>query len=337
MKLAIGSRIQQGPWGGGNRFAQALTDAAIAAGWQVRADLQGDPDVILLTDPRPRNPGASFTQREIFRHLVAGGRGVVIHRINECDERKGTRWMNRRLRIGNYVADHTVFVGSWLKELTVWRRESSSSIILNGADRSVFHPMGFQPWDGVGPLRLVTHHWGANWMKGFDIYARLDAMLDDVHWRGRIAFTYVGNLPAGFAFRHATHIAPLNGHALAEELKRHHGYITASLNEPGGNHQNEGAACGLPLLYRRSGCMPEYCEGFGVAFDADDFPAQLEHYLAAYPQLVSRMAAWPHTADRMTRDWLTLLSELITQDREILARRRLWRDPLTALATQWPL
>ena len=64
--------------------------------------------------------------------------------------------------------------------------------------------------------------------------------------------------------------------ALAAELKRHHAYVTGSMNEPGGNHQNEGALCGLPLLYRRSGCMPEYCAGFGIDFaGVDEVPAAL--------------------------------------------------------------
>lgn len=337
MRLAIGSRIQDGPWGGGNRFAQALGDAACDAGWDVRSDLSGDPDVILLTDPRPRNPGASFTQRDIFRHLLSGATGVVVHRINECDERKGTRWMNARLRIGNYVADHTVFVGSWLKDLAVWRRETPASVILNGADPAVFHPEGFKPWSGHGPLRLVTHHWGANWMKGFDIYSRLDAMLDEAPWRARLAFTYVGNLPPGFTFRNVTHVPPLNGEALANELRRHHGYITASINEPGGNHQNEGAACGLPLLYRRSGCMPEYCEGFGVSFDAADFEARLSEYFDAYPDLVGKMPQWPHVSRRMTGQWLALLSELASKKADMRAARGLWRDPVAAIATQWPV
>ena len=39
------------------------------------------------------------------------------------------------------------------------------------------------------------------------------------------------------------------------------------MNEPGGNHQNEAINCGLPVLYKDSGCMKEYCDGFGICFD----------------------------------------------------------------------
>ena len=40
---------------------------------------------------------------------------------------------------------------------------------------------------------------------------------------------------------------------LANELKKHDIYITASENEPSGNHHMEGALCGLPILYKDSG------------------------------------------------------------------------------------
>ena len=64
-------------------------------------------------------------------------------------------------------------------------------------------------------------------------------------------FTYVGNLPKGFSFKNSNYIKPLHSKNLATELKKHHVYLTASINEPGGNHQNEAALCGLPLLYRK--------------------------------------------------------------------------------------
>ena len=37
------------------------------------------------------------------------------------------------------------------------------------------------------------------------------------------------------------------------ELKKHDIYITASENEPSGNHHMEGALCGLPILFKDSG------------------------------------------------------------------------------------
>lgn len=53
MKVAIGYHVQDGPWGGGNRFAKALAKALEARGDKVVFDLADpDIDIIVLTDPR---------------------------------------------------------------------------------------------------------------------------------------------------------------------------------------------------------------------------------------------------------------------------------------------
>jgi hypothetical protein len=340
MKVAIGYRLQPGPWGGGNRFVSALSEALVQAGHRVVFDLtEADIDIILLMDPRSRLPLFSFGAGAILRYLAfRNPRAIVIHRVNECDERKNTRHMNTLLTRANYCADHTVFVGSWLRDLPAWRAAVpvESSVILNGADSRIFNPQGFIPWTGTKPLKLVTHHWGGNWMKGFDIYTRLDAMLADDAWRERIRFTYVGNLPKGFRFRHAHHVEPLTGQALADELRSHHAYITASINEPGGNHQIEGALCGLPLLYRESGCLPEYCSGFGVPFSPETFEAALNRLMSDYIELAERMGDYPHTAERMTAEWLNLLETLFSRREDYAKQRNVFRSPWLFARNQIP-
>ncbi len=342
MKVAVGQRAQSGPWGGGNRFVAALVEVLRERGHQVVHDLaDGDIDVILMTDPRVRSPNVCFGAGAILRYLaMRNPNAIVVHRINECDERKNERFINHRLVRANYAADATVFVGEWLTRLPVWREHLRSPwfVVRNGADTRLFNAAHFRAWSGKGPLKLVTHHWGFHPMKGFDIYQRLDRMLAEPQWRERIAFTYVGNLPKGFSFAHARYVEPLNGEALAAELSSHHAYVTGSINEPGGNHQNEGALCGLPLLYRQSGCLPEYCDGFGVPFTGvDDFEPALTRLIGDYPSLAARMKDYPHTAVRMTREWIALLEALLAERADLVGRRRLWRAPLTVLANQLPV
>lgn len=339
MKIAINTRPHAGPWGGGNRFVVAINEALAAGGHEAVTTLDSDVDAVVIVDPRARNPLVTFTAGAVLRHLAfRNPRTVVVHRINECDERKGTSHMNRRLRLANYAADHTVFIARWLRDLGVWRRETTESVIHNGADRRVFNPDGFEPWSGTGPLRLVTHHWGAHELKGFDVYRRLDALVADPRWIGRIEFTYVGNLPASAGLRNTRVVAPLDGDALASELRRHHGYITASLNEPGGMHHVEGSLCGLPLLYRRSGALPEYCGPFGIEFEgAHDVEAALERYVSSYNALVGRMSSYPYDAELTCRRWIELLSGLVARRDEIAARRKLWRHPAAFMLGQLPL
>ena len=339
MKVAIGYHIQSGPWGGGNAFARSLSDALVARGDQVVCTLD-DPDIdlILLTDPRGRSPQISFHAGTILRYLLTtNANAVVVHRINECDERKGTRNMNRLLRRANYVADHTVFIATWLKDLDVWCGESSSSMILNGADTNTFNDTCYRPWGGDEPLRLVTHHWGGNKLKGADVYEALDCMLNEPEWRGRLEFTYVGNIPAGVTLRNTRHVAPLNGMPLAREISSHHVYLTASVNEPAGMHHIEGALCGLPLLYRASGALPEYCSGYGIGFDdVDGFKNVLERMMSEYSRYRGAMPSYKNTARRMCQGYLSLFDELVAKRTTIVTRRQLWRDPWLLLRNQIP-
>ena len=333
MKIAIGYQLQNGPWGGGNQFARSLAQALVERGDSVRYDLNdNDIDIILLTDPRWRSPSVSFGAGAIVRYLVRRNpNALVVHRINECDERKGTRNMNRLLRWANYGVDHTVFIASWLKDLDVWRRSSANSVILNGGDASVFRQSLNMPWDGSQKLKLVTHHWGGNHMKGFDVYARLDQLLAEPQWRERIEFTYIGNLPAGYRFQRANYLSPLSGEQLARELATHHAYITASVNEPAGMHHIEGALSGLPILYRNSGALPEYCGSFGIEFFGDDFLPALEAMFMRYGDLKQAMPAYPHTSARMCSGYIDVFDSKLADRQQLLACRRLWRTPMAAI------
>ena len=112
----------------------------------------------------------------------------------------------------------------------------------------------------------------------------------DPAWRDASRFTYVGNLPKGFAFKNSRYVPPLDGEALAAELRSHHVYVTGSQNEPGGNHQNEGALCGLPLIYRTSGCLPEYCRASACRSPGRSILVEaLERMMREYPRLVAEM------------------------------------------------
>lgn len=340
MIVAFNQRIHDGPWGGGNRFAAALRDALLARGDRVVFDLDHDDiDIILMIDPRPRNPLLTFTPGAVLRHrLLRNSRHLVVHRINECDERKGTRNINRRLKAANAVADHTVFIGSWLKSLDLWQKGGESCVILNGADPRLFFPSGSE--DALvpsGKLRLVTHHWGGHRNKGLDVYRRLDDLLADPVWRDRLEFTYIGNLPSDAGFARTRVIPPLDGQALASELRSHHLYVTASINEPAGMHHIEGALSGLPLLYRNSGALPEYCAAFGEMFEGPtDVASALERLIVRYPQAKRLMSSYPWTTERMTDAYLRLFDSLCERREELAGLRSVKSKLRDLLLTQLP-
>jgi hypothetical protein len=129
----------------------------------------------------------------------------------------------------------------------------------------------------------------------------------------------------------------MDAEALAGELRAHHVYITGSINEPAGLHHIEGALCGLPILYRRSGGLPEYCDGFGIAFDGpEDVEAAMGRMLAEYHRWRATLMAYGHLENRMTQAYLDLFEKLFARRDQIAAARRPWRNPFLVLLNQIP-
>jgi hypothetical protein len=124
---------------------------------------------------------------------------------------------------------------------------------------------------------------------------------------------------------------------LAKELSNNHGYITASINEPGGNHQNEGALCGLPLLYRFSGCMPEYCNGYGVSFNESNFVDKLNEFYESYEVFSKQMSHYPHTASVMTANYLKYFNFLLENKKRIVSERDLKKNLINLYRLYFPI
>ena len=330
MKIALGFKILDGSWGGGNQFINSLYRDAKARGYKVTNSLDDkDIDIILFTDPRYFNKGVAFGSLDILYYLLFKNKNaIVVHRINECDERKNTNHMNSFLRWSNYFADHTVYISSWLKTLNLSQQKKPYSIILNGADDINFNDKENQIWSKKEPLRVVTHHWSPNIMKGLDVYKKLDRLLSSDDWRKKIEFTYIGNLPSGFNFQNTKVVKPISGKNLGKELSKHHVYITASNNEPAGMHHIEGALSGLPIIYKNSGALPEYCKNYGVCFSNLEFIPALEKMMANYSIYKSNLRNYSNTANKMSENYFDLFENLLKMRNEIVLKRRIFRSPI---------
>jgi len=266
-------------WGGGNQFAYVMAQYLAQQGHKVVFDLHDDVDVILLVEGYAASR-ATFFVSDVRSYLTSHPDTLVVHRVNECDQRKGTQDVDAALRETNRVAHRTVFISRWLKEYHSWDAPEQY-VITNGCDEHIFHPgIG---WDGLPSFQLVTHHWSPNWNKGFHAYLAIDeaialGVLPDV------TLTVIGQWPKECNWRAARLVPPLWGKPLADELRQHHAYITASLWEPCGMHHIEAASCGLPIAYHRNGGgIVEMCSRYGVEFE--------DNPVATVQQLRSRYTA----------------------------------------------
>ena len=326
MKVSIGTKIKDGPWGGGNLFAINLKNYLEKNNYEVVYNLEDDDiDIILLTEPRRTSESSMFTHIDILKYRQFVNQDViVVHRINECDERKKTNFVNRYLIEANKSADSTVFVSSWLKNLFIQQglECDNISVIMSGANNQIFHSSKSKEKENNKHLKIVTHHWGANWNKGFEIYKQLDELLNLEEYKTKFSFTYIGNLPPKFKFKNTNVIQPLSGIELANEIRKNDFYLTASLNEPSGNHHIEGAQCGLPLLYINSGGIPEYCNNFGIMFDDNNFEEKLNEMFQDFTKYKKMIKSYPFNSETMSEEYLKLFISLANEKNKIIENRK---------------
>lgn len=246
----------RGPWGGSNQFVKQMQELLLKRGYDVRFDLARKPDVLVIVDPRKslnKQLGLDEVREFKERHPDV----AVLHRINECDLRKSTDFMDDLLEQVNEYADHTVFISEWLRQYHTERwfdSDKPHSVIYNGADPSMFYPARVKREISSArqSLRIVTHHWAPAYSKGYDVYERLDRMIAEGELEG-VTLRIIGRWPPEIRWRTAEVFGPLHGHELAERLRECDAYINASRWEPCGMSQVEGIQCGLPLIYHRDG------------------------------------------------------------------------------------
>jgi glycosyltransferase involved in cell wall biosynthesis len=316
MKVSIGSRIVEGPWGGGNLFAINLRDYLVKHGHEVIFDLSDkDIDLILLTDPRSKKESSStFNHIDILNYKTLINPNVsVVQRINECDERKNTDNINQLYLEASNISDRVIFVSSWLRDIytNLGLNKNKTSVILAGANKNIFNDDNFLLWDGKEKLKIVTHHWSSHRNKGFQTYEELDNLLLNNKWKNQIEFSYIGNLSSEYPLPNTKVSKPLHDIELAKELKKNHVYITASENEPSGNHHIEAAQCGLPLIYLDSGGIPEYCKGYGVKLE--QLEKSLEIMQKNYLEYKEALKRYPFSSDLMCREFLNIFETLLKE------------------------
>jgi glycosyltransferase involved in cell wall biosynthesis len=277
VKIYISRQAVTGPWGGGNRWLRAFLAACYAEGWRIACSV-ADADVAFIAAVKqgsPVEPGAVQVATD------AQKRGIpCIFRVNDCDARKGTDDVDRDVRLAAGRCAHIVYVSRWLAAYAAAHgvASRSSSIIINGVDRTVFDPTLYQHRSlSDSRLRIVTHHWSDNRLKGALWYEALDSLSSD----GTIVLTYVGRHACKFSDRTIV-VPPCDGHLLATTLACNDVYVSGSTYDPGPNHILEAAALGMPMIVAANGggCV-EFAAPAPAVHDADELVSVLRHGGAA--------------------------------------------------------
>lgn len=311
--VAISMVPTRSPWGGSSPFVWQLHQILRRRGCVVQYHLRGRVDLVVIIDPRDDHPAKRFGLKDLVPFRKQHPDVPVLHRINECDQRKGTNDMDEWLRRTSEHVDYTVFIAEWLRDYFAERwfdLARPHCCIYNGADPAIYHPFGSRlPREGE-PVRIVTHHWSDNPLKGFDVYEQVDHLIAEGGLPG-FSLRVIGRWPKSIRWRSAELFGPMTGRPLADKLRECHIYLTASRWEPCGMHHVEGAQCGLPLVYHEDGGgIVEAGRKYGLGYRGDPSGA-LKAVAEQLPEYRRRVLSAMPSGDRMAVEYAEVCTMLL--------------------------
>ena len=237
----------------------------------------------------------------------------ILYRVNENDIKR-----EKSIGIENWIyktffqVNHIVFVSHWLQEYYIKKYKlklKNVSHILNGIDTSIFYPLKNKELDVTKKIKIVTHHYSDNYLKGFHIYNELDKILPHSDFE----FTFVGNYNPEYQPKNINVLPCHSGSELAQILREQDIYLTATQNEPGAMHYLEGMSCGLPVLYcEGGGGVKEICQNVGEEFqDIPSFLNKLNLIIENYEEYRGKIDYNFISSKRCCEDYLNLVNNML--------------------------
>ena len=69
--------------------------------------------------------------------------------------------------------------------------------------------------------------------------------------------------------------------------------------------------CGLPVLYLNSGCMEEYCHGYGLDYEKHLLKEKIFEIQTNYNYYKEKLKTYPYNSDFMCKNYLDVFNKLI--------------------------
>ena len=299
-------------FGGGNFFVKNLSDYLKSKKYNIVYELQQNIDIIFIIDPR-KNKSNNFKYQEIIEYKKNNPKVKIIHRVNENDMKREKSINIEPLLIETMkIADLVVFVSKWMQDYYIkkYNLNINSKYIINGCDRKIFYPLKDKNLSfNNKKIKIVTHHFSSNYLKGFHIYNEIDKLLNN---NKNFEFTFIGNYHEGYKPKNIKIIKPCNGKELADKLRKFDIYLTATQYEPGAMHYLEGISCGLPVLFCiNGGGTKEVCCKFGEEFkDIKTFQEKLQKIINNYQDYYNKIDYNYMGKDRCCNEYLNEINNL---------------------------
>lgn len=281
--IVIFHEFHKPPYGGGNQFLLALKKELERCGYHIGVNKVGIKTKVCLFN------SFNFDFEEL-RRINSKYKLRMIHRVDgPVGVYRGTEGdIDRRIwELNHELASATVFQSqySFNKHLELGLKFLNPVVINNAVDSGIFNPHNrINPPSEGRKIKLIATSWSDNPRKGGPVYKWLEQNLD---W-DRFEFTFVGRTKE--TFTKISHISACSSEILAEILRQHDIYITASQDDPCSNALLEALACGLPTVFLRSGGHPELVGEGGIGFiDYEETLSAIDKILRDYLNYQSKI------------------------------------------------
>ena len=290
--VAIAHDFRPPPYGGSNQFLLALRGELRRRGLRVGANVVTSRTRACLLNAH------AFDDRALRSMLHPGCR--VVHRVDGplATYRGFDDGADARIAALNAELAHATVVQSRYSleaSAQVGIELRDPVVIPNAVDPELFYPPASrEPLTGR-KVRLITTSWSDNPNKGTETYRWLERQLD---W-SRFEWTFAGRTAA--AFERIRVVPPVGSAQVAELLREHDVFVTASVHDAASNALLEALACGLPALYTLSGGHAEIAGEAGLGFaEREELPELLDRLVEELDERreLIRIPTLAETADR---------------------------------------
>ena len=299
MKIYLNRRPKDGPWGGGIKTVNKLTQTLKERGHQVVFKLEPEIDVIFCIDPRPNDYGEWYQHFLQYRKIF---KSKIIQRVGDL----GTHSKPELTSLVEQTipfSDFLIFPSEWARDWIGYKGDNCE--VVHNCPMEIFHKYKKKDDSLKNKIKLVTHHWSMNPKKGFSFYEKLENFVSQ---ENDFEFCYIGRKPENINF--SNHIPPLDAISIAKELPEHHVYITASIEEAGANHVLEAMAAGLPIVYHKDGgSIANYCKDYGLEYSSfDEMIGSIKRMIIKYKFYKNKVLSYNKTNLQVVEPYIKIIT-----------------------------
>ena len=115
MKIYLNRRPKDGPWGGGIKTVNKLTQTLKERGHQVVFKLEPEIDVIFCIDPRPNEFGEWYQHLLQYREMF---KSKIVQRVGDLGTHSKPE-LTSLVRQSIPLSDFLIFPSEWARELSL--------------------------------------------------------------------------------------------------------------------------------------------------------------------------------------------------------------------------